>query len=253
MRFIRILPAIGAFLLLSSASVSNAADGLPRGTIAYFSKSCPSGWSTYDNANGRFLVPVPIGGGVAAMIGVPLSSVDAAGMHTHTAETTVNPGNVQRQENSGSTKQRAAPQPVKSNEATSTQATALLPAVSYLVCRKTDDGDSSSIGANVATFFDSTSCPSDWQSFEPARGRYLVGLPGNAFGSANFGGMALSVGEMRQHRHKFASTLNFNNAGLKESGGRHNFAAPHETSFSGFTGDSAIGAPYIALTFCSKQ
>lgn len=253
MKYHQIASAFGVCFLLSAATVAHAADGLPNGTVAYFAKSCPSGWSTYDNANGRFLVPVPSGGGVAAMIGTPLSGVDAAGKHTHTADTTVNPGNVQRQENSGSTKQRAAPQPVKSDKATSSPATSLLPAVSYLVCKKTDDGDNSPINAGIATFFDSTSCPSNWQSFESARGRYLVGLPSNAFGPANFGGRALSVGEERQHNHKFTGALDFNNAGLKQSGGHHNFAAPHETSFSGFSDDSAIGAPYIALTFCSRQ
>lgn len=122
-----------------------------------------------------------------------------------------------------------------------------------MVCKKTDVSDGSPVSAGVATFFDSTNCPSNWQSFEPARGRYLVGLPQNAFAPANFGGTALSVGEERQHKHKFDSTLDFNNAGLKESGGHHNFASPHEASFSGFTDDSAIGAPYIALTFCSRQ
>ncbi|WP_434623133.1 hypothetical protein [Azospirillum sp. B2RO_4] len=253
MKYCQIASAIGACFLVSAAMAAHAADGLPKGTIAYFAKSCPSGWSSYDNANGRFLLPVPSGGGVAAMIGTPLGGVDAAGKHSHTAGTTVNPGNVQRQENSGSRKQRAAPQPVKSEQATSSPPTALLPAVSYLVCKKTDDGDSSPVIAGVATFFDATSCPSNWQSFESARGRYLVGLPSNAFGPSNFGGTALSVGEERKHKHHFAGTLDYNNAGLKQSGGHHNFAAPHEASFSDFSDESAIGAPYIALTFCSKQ
>jgi len=60
--------------------------GVPSGVIAYMAGSCPSGWTEYTAARGRYVVGVPSGGTVAGTQGTALTNQEnrAVGQHTHT-------------------------------------------------------------------------------------------------------------------------------------------------------------------------
>ena len=60
--------------------------GVPSGLIAYMAGSCPSGWTEYTAARGRYVVGVPSGGTVAGTQGTALTNQEnrAVGQHTHT-------------------------------------------------------------------------------------------------------------------------------------------------------------------------
>jgi hypothetical protein len=60
--------------------------GVPSGVIAYMAGACPSGWTEYTAARGRYVVGVPSGGTVAGTVGTALTNQEnrAVGQHTHT-------------------------------------------------------------------------------------------------------------------------------------------------------------------------
>ena len=60
--------------------------GVPSGVIAFMAGACPSGWTEYTAARGRYVVGVPSGGTVSGTVGTALTNQEnrAVGQHTHT-------------------------------------------------------------------------------------------------------------------------------------------------------------------------
>ena len=59
----------------------------PSGSVSFFNlSSCPTGWSEYTAARGRYIVGLPSGGTLAGTVGTALSNLQnrAVGQHTHT-------------------------------------------------------------------------------------------------------------------------------------------------------------------------
>ncbi|HEX6652349.1 MAG TPA: hypothetical protein VF072_06370 [Thermoleophilaceae bacterium] len=89
-------------------SWAKAAGGEPSGAIGFYAaSSCPSGYSVYEEARGRYLVGLPNGGQLAAAVGTALSPEEnrPVGKHDHTitdpghghtlgSRQTINTGNV---------------------------------------------------------------------------------------------------------------------------------------------------------------
>ncbi len=98
-RFPSTLPAVsGASLTnlngsnVASGSVPSAYGGVPAGLIAFsVNGSCPTGWTEYTTARGRYIVGLVSGGTNGATVGTSLSNSEnrATGQHTHTATTTI--------------------------------------------------------------------------------------------------------------------------------------------------------------------
>lgn len=70
------------------ASWQTPAGGLPSGMIAAFAATCPSGWVEYTAARGRYLVGVPAGGTLSAVVGTALTDGEnrAVGQHLHSID-----------------------------------------------------------------------------------------------------------------------------------------------------------------------
>jgi len=58
--------------------------GAPAGMIAAIAGACPSGWSEYTAARGRYVVGVPAGGTVEAVVGIALNDKEDRGVAQHT-------------------------------------------------------------------------------------------------------------------------------------------------------------------------
>lgn len=59
---------------------------IPSGSVMYtVSATCPTGWSEFTAARGRYIVGVPLGGTVSSTVGTALSNSEnrAAGAHAH--------------------------------------------------------------------------------------------------------------------------------------------------------------------------
>jgi len=89
-----------------SQAISELADSSPTGLIAFFTNSCPSGWTEYTAARGRYIVGTPSGGSATATAGTALTdeenrpigqhfhaiNVGAGNMNTHHADNNVTGG-----------------------------------------------------------------------------------------------------------------------------------------------------------------
>ena len=77
-------------LILWTASLSaqsfppSGGSAAPSGTIAWFRVACPAGWSEYTAARGRYVVGVPAGGTVEAVVGNALSNQENRDVAQHT-------------------------------------------------------------------------------------------------------------------------------------------------------------------------
>lgn len=79
-----ICQATNTWVLQSAAG----GDTIPAGTVAFFSLgSCPTGWSPYTAAQGRYIVGLPSSGTLEGTSGTALSNLEArtSGTHNHTA------------------------------------------------------------------------------------------------------------------------------------------------------------------------
>ena len=68
------------------ASWQAGAGGIPSGMIAPFDAACPTGWTEYAAAQGRYIVGLPSGGTLSGTAGTALTNLEnrAVGQHTHT-------------------------------------------------------------------------------------------------------------------------------------------------------------------------
>ncbi len=241
------------------------ADALPQFTIAYFNGSCPDGWdnTSLASANGRFLIPTMIGGGVGGFSGEALPSQQQPA-HDHAKATgsiatsskeyvliggccNDSLGNAGTYTMSGSTKTSSAG----------------LPYIQYNACMKQKAPDpKTSVPSGVTTFHLFPSCPGGWNPVNSAAGRYIVGLPANGAPSATFGGKALAPSENRTHSHSMSGTMNFPSHNIAGASGccAHGYAGSGNTGFTGNTEtdttqayDSVTQAPYYTATFCRKN
>ncbi len=67
------------------ASWQTGAGGIPSGMIAPFDAACPTGWTEYTAAQGRYIVGLPSGGTLSGTVGTALTNLEnrAVGQHTH--------------------------------------------------------------------------------------------------------------------------------------------------------------------------
>jgi len=75
----------GVSALLVKQSIAALASASPSGMISYFANSCPTGWSEFTQARGRYVVGLPSGGTGTATVGTALSDEEnrAVGQHKH--------------------------------------------------------------------------------------------------------------------------------------------------------------------------
>src|SRR4051812_28789372 len=140
-------------------------------------------------------------------------------------------------------------------------------------------GTDSQLPASLVAYFDASSCPSGWTAYEPARGRYLVGVPtGGTLDSVV--GTALSDQENRptgRHNHAITdpghahdigvrtdvnagnvpvNSIQANGAGAQVGVVGHTVSATTGITVndsSGASGVAGTNAPYLQLLACRKD
>jgi len=75
--------------MLAQMFPAGGGSAAPANSIAWFRVSCPSGWSEYTAARGRYVVGVPAGGTVEATVGAALTDQENRNvpLHNHAAPT----------------------------------------------------------------------------------------------------------------------------------------------------------------------
>lgn len=227
-------------------------DGFPQGAVGFFvSTLCPSGWSPYEDAVGRTIVPsepgdVGVTAGTALMrnerrshahdlaVGVDLPAVSYAGIAGEANHGLARGGHV--------------------DGTTRTDDTAAdIPYVQLLVCRKTTPAGGTPPPSGVIVFFAAGACPESWaQASAELTGRYLVPLPQGGIAGRTFGGAPLASGEERAHTHPVTATLAASSHGiaLASNGAAGNYAAAGNHATTTTAQPATAGLPYLQLLAC---
>lgn len=228
-------------------------DAAPVDAVSFFGgTACPMGWDAYAAADGRLLLPAMDPATAGAAHGTPLASGEDR-THTHPIDTVfalksfdfIDVGGP----NDGVASASAA-----AFKATTEPATAGLPYVQLLVCKKTAPPIAGTIPAGMHLFFEGASCPAGWAQAQGTAGRFIVGLPQGAPPDEPFGGAALASKDTPTHGHAFSATLQTMPHGLAVVSGCCNDGFAENQSYT--TVDITQGAepalPYLELLQCQK-
>ncbi|HTJ46017.1 MAG TPA: hypothetical protein VL463_28125 [Kofleriaceae bacterium] len=228
----------------------NASDPLPTGAISFFlATSCPSGWTSYDAAAGRAIVPSATDPTVTS--GAPLARNEIRAHH-HDAAIGVDLPSTSFAGIAGAANTGVAGAGHVDGAASITDGDAALPYVQLFACKKTAPPNGLSIPGGMVAFFESA-CPTGWLE-APAEwnGRMLVGLPNGGTPGATFGGAPLASGEARTHTHPYTGTVAIPSHGIALVSGccAGGYASAGDRTISGTTGAGTVDLPYVQLRAC---
>ena len=131
--------------------------------------------------------------------------------------------------------------------------------VALILAARTAEADTYPQGA--IAFFNLSACPTGWAAAQGGNGAALGGvalvpfappLPAGTLGTTV--GTPLASGEDRTHTHAFTGSIALNDVGFAgASGGDDGYPGASGTvNFSGTTGASSTGLPYLQLLLCQK-
>jgi hypothetical protein len=232
-------------------------DAIPPGAVSFFSTTvCPDGWSTFDDAVGRMLLPT-VGNAVGGTpYGIPLASGEDR-THTHDVTATFTLPSVSYAGLSGGGNHGVGSEGSRKLAATSDPASTGLPYVQLLVCKKTAPAAPSAapLPKGMRLFFTGPTCPSGFQQAADTQGLFLVGLPKNAKADASFGGLPQSGANPRTHAHQTTATLTTSSHGIAlVSGGlADGYAANGSYMDTEDTTASGAALPYLELLQCEVK
>jgi hypothetical protein len=237
------------------SGAGDAGDAVPPGAVSFFRPgACPEGWSPFDAAVGRFLIPTVGKAAGGTPYGIPLASgEDRAHTHDVTGVMTLPPisfAGIAGESNHGV----AIAGPVVL-ATTSDPASSGLPYVQFLVCKKTAAAaNTRSLPSRMRLFFDAPACPPDWSQPAAPQGRFLVGLPEGADADATFGGQPHSGLDPREHVHANDGALATTPHGIALASGccADGYAADGSYPFTADTGKGSAEMPYLELLQCES-
>lgn len=246
-------------VLIASAFAmpSRANDPYPTGSVAFFGLTqCPAGWTLFDGAKGRTVVPM--NGNTGTTVGTALANLEIPKhSHTESGTVTLTPTSMAAASgpnvnNGAAGTYRLQPDTGSGKTGNTSSETANIPYVQLLSCRKTAAPSDSQLPRGLITFSTSVGCASGWSMAAVTVGRYLVGLPADGRPLWTFGGPPLAAGESRTHTHTFQTQVTTSVGSLAIVSGccLDNFVQ-HGTYPVSATADPAeAGLPYIHLTPC---
>jgi len=226
-------------------------DGFPEGAIAPFlSTACPGGWSRYDEATGRTIVPVA-GEAAGAAVGDPLGRSEQRAHH-HDLPVTVDLGSVSFAGIAGEANHGVARGGQVEVGAVTDDGVAGLPYAQLLFCRKAEPAGAIAPPRGVIAFFADASCPTGWTDATALHGRVLVSLPAGGTPGAVFGGAPLAPGEIRTHVHEVSATVGAGSHGIALAGGccAGGYGAAGDHAATASAAPAAVGLPYLQLLAC---
>lgn len=252
-----------AFLFYPAAGAL-AQDAMPMFSIAYFDGPCPTGWDSaaLASANGRTLLPTPRGGGAGGFVGEALGS-QAEPEHSHTTAS----GSIDSPAKEfvlidGCCNESLGHSGTHSMSGSAAENTSGLPYIQYNACLKNSAPDTGTLPSGML-FFSLLQCSGTSTAYNPAAGRYIVGLNPNGQPAATFGGANLQPSEIRTHTHDMAGTMSFGEHDIAGASGccAHDYAGSGNVNFTGSTGvdtsadkyDAAVQAPYYTAFMCQAK
>lgn len=231
------------------------ADGLPVDAVMYFTgRLCPRGWAPYAEGVGRVAVPTASATLLGVQRGAPLTDGEDRA-HGHTlagsfAVPAVTYAGIAGCCNEGVG--RAATLPFT---APAQSASAGLPYVQLLVCRKTGPARAALLPAGMMVYFAALRCPAGFTRPDEPQGHLPVAMPAGGLAGARFGATPPGSGETRAHRHDAAPTLSTASHGIALAGGccAGDYAAHGAYRAAWTTSEAEAGPPTVQLLLCQKD
>jgi len=244
----------------------NATDdsiNIPFGTVAYFDpsiQSCPSGWTLYSEADGRFM----IGGWEVkgtTTSDAPKMAYGSDITHSHQVDSSSNSVSIADVEYAGiagccnDNLAESGTAPISgSTDADSSN----IPYLQLLTCISQEKTLNTTNLPNTAMLFNTVGCPIDWGVNLEIAGRFLVGLPGGGVAGAAFGGESLPAhysGPAGTHSHNFNGDFTPDDCeiGLISGCCADGYAREQEYSFQGVTNSSTVDIPYLTVPLCTYR
>ena len=240
----------------SGGSATNRTDAIPQNGIGFFQvPACPTGWEPFKAASGRALLPTIGTAPGGATIGEPLTSGEER-LHTHDVQATldlidISYAGIASGGNTGVAKSGSV-----SFATTSDAASAALPYVQLLACKKMvgPEAGAKPLPAGMQLYFDAATCPSGWKQAPATQGRFIVGAPKGAPSDVSFGGEPVSSATPRTHVHGNDVAVETVPHGIALAAGccGTGYAKNMAYSSSADTGATEAGIPWIELLHCEK-
>lgn len=182
-------------------------DSLPRDTVTFFTgTSCPMGWAPFTEGAGRVIVSAETASIPAPVRGAPLSDSEDR-THTHMISSTFALGDVSYVGASGGGNNGVASSAAAAIMARTEPASAGLPYVQLLVCRKMADPvvRIAPLPSGMTIHVAATRCPVGFTQPMPGVGRAVVGTVPGGENVATVGPVASPTS--RGHTHPTNATL----------------------------------------------
>lgn len=232
-------------------------DSLPAGAVSFFHrKTCPVGWEPFALAQGRTVVPSIGRDPVGNTQGEPLSDREERA-HQHMLSGNVSTEAVSYIGIAGEANHGVARSGTYALSLRSEPATAGLPYLQLLICRKSGAPHPKKAPPPTGTllFFSASACPAGWMQPALTQGRFLVALPDGAQSGLTFGTPSLTTTESRPHRHGAQGSLSTASHGiaLASGSGAGGYARDGRYAFTATSDESAVDLPYVQLLQCQKQ
>jgi hypothetical protein len=231
-------------------------DSLPRDAVMFFdTTSCPMGWAPYNEANGRVIVAAQMGAMGGEVNGTPLRDSEDR-THTHTINETFLVDSVSYAGIVGGGNNGVASADDPTMMVRSEPASAGLPYVQLLVCRKTTDAVPRVVGipAGMMIYVASNSCPTGYSQPAMSAGRAAVATPPGGDNLATVGPSSDQVAS-RAHRHGVAAVLRTMPFGIALASGccGAGYGRNGEVTADAPTSDEDGALPSLTLVQCLKD
>jgi hypothetical protein len=231
-------------------------DAIPQNGVGFFQvPACPNGWEPFKAAAGRAILPTigTMPGG--ATVGEPLTSGEER-MHTHEVKATLNLIDISYAGIASGGNTGVAKAGAVSFATTSDAASAGLPYVQLLACKKMaiPEPGVRPLPVGMQLYFDAATCPSGWKQAPATQGRFIIGSPQGAPADVSFGGEPVSSASPRTHRHGNEVAVETTPHGIALAAGccGSGYAKNMAYSSKEDTETAEAGLPWIELLHCEK-
>lgn len=241
---------------------SDLPDALPLDTVSFvLGKACPAGWTPFTQLDGRFPVPLVVGGTRLAAVAPAWTSGPRGHQHAVDIKFFVGEMGVDNWNWVGEWPYIRASGGRVTGNATDLSyprndpALMLAPHVELLACiRGGRPVRLRELPAHLTVFTATAECGDRWETAPASAGRFLLGLPEGGEPMATFNSPLVDR-EDRAHTHDYSWIADFERQPVWPNPGRHivDLAPPHQQPFTRPIEAAGLGLPYLQLRHCSLR
>ena len=179
--------------LLLCTVVGTVNGSIPFGSVGYFEQTvpaCPANWITFDEADGRALVPGYDGTEVVPSANDPLGNLEDR-THAHTFTASVSTDSISYVGIDGCCNDSPSQNGEYTVYGNVNNASSSVPYIQMLTCLSEVQTFTAELPGEALLFRPTVGCPTGWELVNTVAGRFLVVLPYQGEAGASFGGNSI--------------------------------------------------------------